>query len=75
MTSRILNRAELRTRLAEEAPGWVVDELADAFEPAFLTGQRKAAEAERLRKRRGAKPENPGRRPRPGRPQPEEDDA
>lgn len=74
MGPRALNRAELRQRLADEAPGWVVDELADLFEPAFLSFRRKADEAAKKRARR---PKAEGgeheRRSRQGRPVPEED--
>lgn len=74
MASQRLDRAELRERLTDEAPGWVVDELADAFEPAFLSFRRKAEEADRKCKRRPKAEAPEGRRPRQGRPT-EGDDA
>lgn len=62
-----LDRTELRTRLADEAPGWIVDALADAFEPAFLSFRRKA-DAARKTQRRPAPGEPDARRSRQGRP-------
>lgn len=62
-----LDRTEMRSRLAYDAAGWVVDELADAFEPAFLSFRRKVDEAAKKAKRR-AKPKPDDRRPRIGRP-------
>lgn len=64
MAPQRLDRDELRRRLADEAPGWVVDELADAFEPAFLTFRR---EAEARKRKAAPKPDGGARRPRLGR--------
>lgn len=76
MGPRTLDRAELRTRLADEAPGWIVDELADAFEPAFLTFRRQAEDAEKKRKRRPKAAGAEGsRRERQGREAPSEEDS
>lgn len=45
-----LDRREIRERLAPNHAGWITDELADAFEPAFLKFQRQVADAARKRK-------------------------
>jgi hypothetical protein len=45
-----LDHAELRQRLSGDVPGWVVDDLADSFEPAFLSFKRKADEAKKPKK-------------------------
>lgn len=66
MAPQRLDREALRRRLADEAPAWVVDELADAFEPAFLTFRRRVEDRKR-QARAPAAPEAAGRRPRPGR--------
>lgn len=58
-----LDRREIRERLAPDHPGWITDELADAFEPAFLRFQRQVAAAEKKRKKKPAD----GRRARLGR--------
>lgn len=59
-----LDRRELRDRLAPDHPGWITDELADAFEGPFLTFQRQVADS---RKKRNKKPGSDDRRARLGR--------
>lgn len=46
MTPRRVDRAAVRARLSD-TPGWIVEELIDAFEPAALAA---AAKAETMRK-------------------------
>lgn len=53
MTPRRLDRAAIRARL-EHLPGWVIEALLDAFEPAALSA---IAAAEK--KRQPKKPETP----------------
>jgi hypothetical protein len=42
-----LDRAELRRRLAGEAPDWMLDELADAFEASAMASMKFASERRR----------------------------
>lgn len=59
-----LDRTALRDRLAPDQPAWITDELADAFEPAFLAFRRQVDEAAKKRK---PKPDSKPRRGRMGR--------
>lgn len=71
MSGQRLDRQELRHRLSD-IPGWIIDDLADAFEPALLSGLK--AVSDRKRKTSDSPPK---RRPRQGRPDASEpgDDA
>ncbi len=66
-----LDRRDLRDRLAPDHPGWITDELADAFEGPFLTFQRQVADAKKKRKKTPVAAE---RRTRQGRPVEEGDE-
>lgn len=55
------DRAEIRRRLEAEVPAWIVDELIDAFEPAWLKFRAAADAARRKRRGRDAAPKTRGR--------------
>lgn len=61
MSGQRLDRAELRHRLPA-VQDWIIDDLADAFEPALLTGLRTAAD-----RNRAARPDAPADTPKPRR--------
>ncbi|MBX9707053.1 MAG: hypothetical protein K2X61_03870 [Caulobacteraceae bacterium] len=66
MTPRRLDRSAIRARLAE-VPGWIVEELCDAAEPAALAAEAKAREREKKARtsavqRRGARRAHTARR-------------
>lgn len=64
MAAQRPDRAEIRRRLADQAADWIVDELIDVFEPAYLTFKAQVDKARR--RRRGA--DKPVARRRTGRP-------
>lgn len=53
MTPRRVDRAAIRSRL-EDVPGWIVEVLVDAFEPAALQAARIAEKKKRPKKREDA---------------------
>lgn len=74
MGGQRLDRAELRHRLSG-IPAWIVDEFADAFEPAVLKGLKVAAERDRTARPDKQADRPDARRRRRGRAKAEGDDT